>query len=188
MCVWKYWMKLSVVWACRHCCRIIRPAPQLPQGCDLQVGQWPETSRTMAHLTNMTVHYLSIYPSISFYIWLRWVWHKVKKKQIKEIPQNCHDEWSSFPKHLLEALVSVCLEGSCRQVNAVTEASSLSLTCLFFPSVPSNGSHGHNKVSLMAVALAGLKFCCCWYYPIDPHTGGIPTQHWRLIVSANTLK
>lgn len=67
-----------------------------------------------------------------------------------------------FTNHLLEALVSVCPEGSCRQVSAVREASSLSLTCLFFPSVLSHGSHGHNKVSLMAVVPAGLKFGLCY--------------------------
>ncbi len=87
---------------------------------------------------------------------------KIKKKQFKEIPQKCLDEWGSFPKHLSEASVSVCPGGSSRQVSAVREASSLSLTRPFFPSVLSHESHGHNRVSLMAAAPAGLKFSLCY--------------------------
>lgn len=67
-----------------------------------------------------------------------------------------------FPEHLSEVLVSVCPGGSCKQVSAVKEASSLNLTRLFFPSVLSHGSHRHNKVSLMAVIPAGLKFGLCY--------------------------
>lgn len=67
-----------------------------------------------------------------------------------------------FPEHLSGVLVSVCPGGSCKQVSTVKEASSLILTRLFFPSDLSHGSHRHNKVTLMAVTLAALKFGLCY--------------------------
>lgn len=85
--------------------------------------------------------------------------------QFKEIPQKRHDEWGSFPEHLSEVPVSVCPPGgrwgSCKQVSAVKGASSASLTRLLSHTVPSHGSHHHNKVSLKAVAPSGLKFGLC---------------------------
>ncbi len=68
VCLCGHKTKMSVVWACWHCCTITRPTQQLPQGCDLRAGQRRKTSRTKAYSTDMETLFwiisLSEYPYI----------------------------------------------------------------------------------------------------------------------------
>lgn len=129
----------------------------------------------------------SIYSIELLWCWLRRVRHKIKKKS------------SSKRFHKSAMMNGAVFPNICRGPRCLSARGALADRSAQSERLPPWASHAHSSPQscpMDPMVVTGFHWwplhrldwslvfviCCCWCCPIDPRAGGIPTQHWWLII------